>query len=47
MMTIFPPLMYYFWICLWFYDGTLVHPSSVSDFVPFVGRMWGHVRNVS
>ncbi|KAG8964910.1 C-24(28) sterol reductase [Tulasnella sp. 419] len=44
MMTIFPPLMYYFWICLWFYDGQLVHPSSFSDIGPFFARMWNHVR---
>ncbi|CAE6446070.1 unnamed protein product [Rhizoctonia solani] len=39
----FPVLMYYLWICLWFYDGQLVHPTSVSDIQPFIGRMWGHV----
>ncbi|KAG8842210.1 C-24(28) sterol reductase [Serendipita sp. 411] len=44
MMLIFPVLMYYFWICLWFYDGQLVHPTSVDDIVPFFSRMWDHVR---
>ncbi|QRW03505.1 C-14 sterol reductase ERG24 [Ceratobasidium sp. AG-Ba] len=39
----FPVLMYYLWICLWFYDGRLVHPTSISDFKPFLERMWGHV----
>ena len=29
-MTIFPPLMYYFWACLLFFDGKLVFPKSVS-----------------
>lgn len=45
-MTGFPLLMYYLWICLWFYDGQLVHPSSVDDIQPFLGRMWEHVRKV-
>ncbi|CAE7137303.1 unnamed protein product [Rhizoctonia solani] len=35
----FPVLMYYLWICLWFYDGQLVHPSSVADIQPFIGRI--------
>ncbi|KAF8653541.1 hypothetical protein AX16_003905 [Volvariella volvacea WC 439] len=43
-MTGFPILMYYLWICLWFYDGKLVHPTSVDDIVPFLWRMWEHVR---
>lgn len=47
MMAIFPPLMYYFWICLWFYDGALVHPNGFDDIVPFIGRMWNHVKQVS
>lgn len=45
-MTLFPVLMYYFWICLWFYDGKLVHPSSPEDIQPFLWRMWSHIRNV-
>jgi delta24(24(1))-sterol reductase len=45
-MTGFPVLMYYFWICLWFYDGKLVHPSSLEDIQPFLLRMWGHIRDV-
>ena len=45
-MTGFPVLMYYLWICLWFYDGKLVHPNSVSDIKPFLGRMWGHIAKV-
>ncbi len=46
MMTLFPVLMYYLWICLEFYDGQIVIPRSVDDIVPFFGRMWGHVRDV-
>ena len=46
MMIGFPLLMYYLWICLWFYDGQLTHPSSVDDIKPFLGRMWAHVREV-
>ena len=45
-MTGFPILMYYLWICLWFYDGKLVYPSSVDDIQPFLWRMWGHVAKV-
>ena len=47
MMTGFPMLMYYLWICLTFYDGQLVHPHGVDDVKPFFGRMWAHVRDVS
>ena len=47
MMIGFPILMYYLWICLWFYDGKLVVPTSVDDIVPFLHRMWVHVRDVS
>ncbi|KAL1747629.1 ergosterol biosynthesis ERG4/ERG24 [Schizophyllum fasciatum] len=45
LMTGFPLLMYYLWICLWFYDGKLVHPTSVNDILPFfLQRMWTHIR---
>jgi delta24(24(1))-sterol reductase len=47
MMMGFPMLMYYLWICLWFYDGKLVGPSSLDDIQPFFQRMWIHVRDVS
>lgn len=43
-MTGFPILMYYLWICLVFYDGQLVFPKSADDIGPFFGRMWDHVR---
>ena len=46
-MTGFPILMYYLWICLWFYDGKLVYPTSADDIQPFLLRMWEHVRKVS
>ena len=46
MMVGFPILMYYLWICLVFYDGQLVFPHSVDDIVPFLGRMWEHIRVV-
>ena len=46
-MTGFPILMYYLWICLWFYDGKLVYPTSAHDIQPFLLRMWEHVRKVS
>ncbi|KAH9920817.1 ergosterol biosynthesis ERG4/ERG24, partial [Amylocystis lapponica] len=42
-MTGFPILMYYLWICLVFYDGHLVHPTSQDDIVPFLTRMWAHI----
>ncbi|KAF8916062.1 ergosterol biosynthesis ERG4/ERG24 [Mucidula mucida] len=43
-MTGFPLLMYYLWVCLWFYDGQLVHPTSVDDIKPFLLRIWNHIR---
>ncbi|KAJ1028770.1 hypothetical protein NDA16_001935 [Ustilago loliicola] len=45
MMTLSPLLMYYLWICLWFYDGKLVIPNSVHDIWPFLQRMGAHVRD--
>ncbi|KAI0322770.1 ERG4/ERG24 ergosterol biosynthesis protein [Amylostereum chailletii] len=41
----FPLLMYYLWICLWFYDGQLVYPTSVDNIKPFFYQMWTHVRD--
>eukprot|EP01098_Paradermamoeba_levis_P006741 TRINITY_DN2804_c0_g1_i1.p1 TRINITY_DN2804_c0_g1~~TRINITY_DN2804_c0_g1_i1.p1 ORF type:complete len:464 (-),score=155.85 TRINITY_DN2804_c0_g1_i1:502-1866(-) len=38
-----PTIMFYFWICLQFYDGALVRPTSFEDIVPFFQRMWGHL----
>jgi hypothetical protein len=46
MMGFFPLLMYYFWICLWFYDGQLVHPKSLDDIKPFFLRMAQHICEV-
>ncbi|KIK54331.1 hypothetical protein GYMLUDRAFT_48874 [Collybiopsis luxurians FD-317 M1] len=43
-MTGFPILMYYLWICLWFYEGQLVHPTSLDDVQPFLWIMWAHIR---
>ncbi|KAK0557407.1 C-24(28) sterol reductase [Tilletia horrida] len=43
MMTFFPMLMYYLWICLWFYDGKLVVPGGLNDILPFFQRMANHV----
>jgi delta24(24(1))-sterol reductase len=42
----FPLLMYYLWICLWFYDGQLVYPNSTADVSPFLARMWAHICEV-
>lgn len=47
MMIGFPMLMYYLWICLWFYDGQLVFPTSVAGIEPFINQMWTHIRDVS
>ena len=49
MMTLFPVLMYYLWICLRFYDGAIARPTALSPeaFLEFGARMWGHVRDVS
>ncbi|KAG2365024.1 ergosterol biosynthesis ERG4/ERG24 family-domain-containing protein [Suillus spraguei] len=44
MMVGFPILMYYLWICLWFYDGKLVYPTSCEDIVPFLARILGFFR---
>ncbi|CAL1715031.1 unnamed protein product [Somion occarium] len=46
-MTGFPILMYYLWICLVFYDGHLVFPKSTDDIGPFLTRMWEHVSDAS
>lgn len=46
-MTGFPVLMYYLWICLVFYDGQLISPTSLDDVTPFLGRMWEHISTVS
>ncbi|EPQ56334.1 ERG4/ERG24 ergosterol biosynthesis protein [Gloeophyllum trabeum ATCC 11539] len=45
MMIGFPMLMYYLWICLWFYDGQIVYPHSVDEIKPFLLEMWAHVRD--
>ncbi|THG92652.1 hypothetical protein EW026_g8324 [Hermanssonia centrifuga] len=42
-MSGFPLLMYYLWICLVFYDGHLVFPDSLDDVQPFLARMWAHI----
>jgi hypothetical protein len=47
MMIGFPMLMYYLWICLWFYDGRLVFPTSIDGIKPFISDMWAHIRDVS
>ena len=39
----FPVLMYFLWICLWFYDGQFAHPTGLSDVIPFIRRMASHV----
>ncbi|WVF70772.1 hypothetical protein IAT40_005566 [Kwoniella sp. CBS 6097] len=43
MMVGFPLLMYYLWICLWFYRGKFVYPDSVDDIGPFFQRMGQHI----
>lgn len=47
MMIGFPILMYYLWICCWFYDGQIVYPNSLEDIPKFLSQMWEHVRVVS
>lgn len=37
----------YFLICLWYYEGKLVHPTSFDDLRPFLHRMWAHGVDVS
>ncbi|RXK41308.1 delta24(24(1))-sterol reductase [Tremella mesenterica] len=43
MMLLFPVLMYYLWICLWYYNGKFVHPTSFDDIRPFFQRMGQHI----
>lgn len=52
MMLGFPALMYYLWICLWFYHGQFARPSVLAwegkgGVADFLGTMWGYVKNVS
>jgi len=35
--------VYYIWICLEYYGGSFVHPTSWNDVGPFARRMWAHV----
>ncbi|KAL5038697.1 hypothetical protein BDV3_001921 [Batrachochytrium dendrobatidis] len=43
MMGGFPLLMYYFWICIEYYNGVLVAPANWDDLQPFLFRMIEHV----
>ena len=36
-------VMFYLWIAWRFHDGALPYPRGLSDLLPFLGRMWGHV----
>ena len=45
-MTGFPVLMYYLWACLWFYDGRLVYPYSLSEAKPLFLEILGHIKTV-
>lgn len=36
-------LVYYCWICLTYYEGGVTYPSGLSDVLPFVRRMCGHI----
>jgi delta24(24(1))-sterol reductase len=52
MMLGFPVMMYYLWICLWFYHGQFARPSALAwegkgGVAEFLGTMWGYVKNVS
>lgn len=35
--------VYYVWICLKYYDGSLAHPSSFGDIIPFLNQMKDHI----
>ncbi|KAI8881868.1 ERG4/ERG24 ergosterol biosynthesis protein [Backusella circina FSU 941] len=35
MMTGFPCLMFYFWVCLEYHQGKLIYPTSLADFKPW------------
>ena len=49
MMIVFPPLMYYLWACLVFYDGQLVAPKSLApqDLKTFLFAFSDLAREVS
>lgn len=49
MMLVFPPLMYYLWTCLVFYDGKLVGPKSLSldDIKGFLETFYAIAKTVS
>lgn len=36
-------LVYYLWISFTYYQGSLIHPSSLSDILPFFGRMFHYI----
>ncbi|KAH9808967.1 ergosterol biosynthesis ERG4/ERG24 [Melampsora americana] len=46
MMVFFPSLMYYFFICLWCYDGKLSRPDSLmpSDVISWWTEFWGLIK---
>jgi hypothetical protein len=37
----------YLWTCLWFYEGKLIHPTSISDIKPFFQTLGRHIYQVS
>ncbi|CAO1613069.1 unnamed protein product [Parajaminaea phylloscopi] len=43
MMVFFPLLMYYLWICLWFYDGQIIVPKSIDQIGPFFAKLGNHI----
>eukprot|EP00638_Chattonella_subsalsa_P020322 CAMPEP_0117870340 /NCGR_PEP_ID=MMETSP0950-20121206/9785_1 /TAXON_ID=44440 /ORGANISM="Chattonella subsalsa, Strain CCMP2191" /LENGTH=417 /DNA_ID=CAMNT_0005722615 /DNA_START=32 /DNA_END=1282 /DNA_ORIENTATION=- len=40
-----PSIMYYYWICLQYYDGQSQYPTSLDDIKPFFARMWNHMKS--
>lgn len=36
-------LPYYLWISNFYYQGTVIHPTSFDDALPWLQRMWGHI----
>lgn len=45
MMIGFPCLMYYFWVCLEYHQGRLIHPSSLTQVKPWiVNEIWNKIK---
>ena len=37
--------VYYLWIAVTYYRGAVIYPHGFDDILPFVARMWAHIRD--